>query len=177
MAVAPAGSLADVVAAIDAGQAPGVELGLAPAPSFGDRVSVDLEGSGAPLWLPAGDDPARIEAGYRFVKWMMEPAQIAEWVIKTGSIAIRTSATADPKLQQYWTDNPFFEVATAQVSDPAKPLVTGEARIAAPEVATIFSDAAAAVLVDGADPVATLADAAQAADAAIAAYNARVSSG
>ena len=176
MAIAAAGGLGDVIAALDAGVGPGVELGVAPAPSFGDKVSVQLEGSGAPFWLNRGDDPAKLEAAYRFVAWMTAPAQIAEWVVKTGSIAIRTTAFDEPSLQQYWAANPLFRVATDQVADPDKPVVAGNARVGTAAVAAEFDDAAAAILIDGADPVERLTEASKTADAAIADYNARSSS-
>lgn len=175
MAIAPAGSLGDVIAALKSGIGPGVVLGVAPFPRFGDRGSLNLEGSGAPIWLPRGGDPAKIEAAYRFSKWLMDPAQVADWVIKTGAISIRTSANAEPALQQFWAQNPFFKVGTDQVSDPSRPVLATDARIGTGAVNTAFDDAAGAALTKGADPAAALAAATKTADAAIKDYNGRSS--
>jgi sn-glycerol 3-phosphate transport system substrate-binding protein len=175
MAIAPAGSLGDVIAALKSGIGPGVVLGVAPFPRFGDRVSLNLEGSGAPIWLPRSGDPAKVEAAYRFAKWLMDPAQVADWVIKTGAISIRTSANAEPALQQFWAQNPFFKVGTDQVSDPSRPVLANDARIGTGAVNAAFDDAAGAALTKGADPAMALAAATKIADAAIKDYNGRSS--
>ena len=175
MALAPAGSLGDVINALKSGIGPGVELGVAPFPTFGDRVSLNLGGSGSPIWLPRGDDPAKVEAGYRFAKWLTDPAQVAEWVSKTGAISIRTAANSEPVLQQFWAQNPLFKIATDQVSDPSRPAVITDARVGTPAVIAAFDDAAEAALTKGADPATALAAATEVANAAIKDYNARSS--
>ena len=46
---------------------------------------------GFALYLTNGEDPAKIEAAYRFATWLSEPAQQAAWHLATGSIPVRAS--------------------------------------------------------------------------------------
>jgi sn-glycerol 3-phosphate transport system substrate-binding protein len=173
MAISPAGNLGQVEAAIKSGVAPGVEAGVGFAPSFGGQVTSTMEGSGLLLWTIQNGDPAKVEAAYRLAKFMMEPAQIADWVIRTGSIAIRTKAAQDPALVQYWAEHPAYRVATDQITDPNTPAVANEGRYGPTSVFNIADSAAIDILINGADVTTRLAQAGKEADTAIADYNAR----
>ncbi len=178
MTFASSGSLGDVVKALDGGvgSAAGLTtdtLGVAILPSFTARVSSFYSGSGKGIWLVDNGDPAKLEASYRFAKWLNEAPQIAAWSMKTGYIATRASAAALPAMQDYWTANPLFKVGYDQAANP--PYTPDPSASIGPtdQAASEFDAAMLSIVTKGADPAQTLGDATKKANADIAAYSTR----
>lgn len=59
--------------------------------------------------------PAQKEAGWAFIKWMVEPAQAIFWSQNTGYIAVSESAIASPEMQKFYKENPNYRVAYEQL--------------------------------------------------------------
>ena len=176
MTTSPAAAIGDITAAFAGGQQPnGVELGVAPIPHIIANQPVNLEGGGAPLWITKGSDPAKQEAAYRFAKWLVEPQQLFEWVSKTGSLPLRTSAVDLPALKDFYAANPLFRVAYDAIAS-APPGPTANIRTGA-QFKPVFDEMMVAVLTKGADPATALANATKQADAAMAEYNASITTG
>ncbi len=106
-------ALGTVFAVLGSGQFPGVELGVAPLPGLpGDGAT--FVGGGA-NYIVKGDDPAKIEAAWRFAKFLVEPSSQATWA-ESGYIPIRQSAIDSPEVQQLWASQPFYKVAFDQLA-------------------------------------------------------------
>ena len=101
MTVDTSAALGTVLSVLGSGQFPGVDLGVAPLPGLpGDGAT--FVGGGA-NYIVKGDDPAKVEAAWRFAKYLDEPETQAKWA-QTGYIPIRQSAIDTPEVQQLWTD-------------------------------------------------------------------------
>ena len=113
--------LGEVLKAVNEQSFPGVELGIGP------MVSIDADHRGGnnfrgnPLYVVKGEDPAKVEATYRFTLWLTEPEQQAELDIKTGSVPVRSSAIELPKLKDFWHQNPLFRVAYDDLASAGAP--------------------------------------------------------
>jgi len=59
--------------------------------------------------------PPQKEAGWAFIKWMMEPAQVIYWCQSTGYICSTESANASPEMQKFYKENPNYRVAYDQL--------------------------------------------------------------
>jgi sn-glycerol 3-phosphate transport system substrate-binding protein len=106
-------ALGTVLSVLGSGQFPGVELGVAPLPGLpGDGAT--FVGGGA-NYVVKDDDPAKVEAAWRFAKYLDEPATQAKWA-QTGYIPIRQSAVETPEVQQLWSTTPFYKVAFDQLA-------------------------------------------------------------
>ena len=182
MAVSAAGNLGEVVAALDGGVGAAVgltvdQLGVGPLPSLTQRKSSYYTWAGKTIWLVDNGDAAKLEAAYRFMKWLNEPEQIAEWSMKTGFIVTCTKAAALPAMQDYWAANPLFKVAYDQAA--IAPYVPNPSARIGPndEAFAPFDIALPSIVIDGADVVTTLGDATRKADAVLADYNERFPAG
>jgi sn-glycerol 3-phosphate transport system substrate-binding protein len=95
------------------GQFPGVELGVAALPGLpGDGATV--VGGGA-NYIVKGGDPAKIEATWRYLKYLDDPETQATWA-QTGYIPIRQKAVDLPALQQLWQKQPYYKIAFDQLA-------------------------------------------------------------
>jgi sn-glycerol 3-phosphate transport system substrate-binding protein len=157
------------------GQYPGVELGVAPLPGLpGDGAT--FVGGGA-NYLVKGDDPAKIEAAWRYAKYLDDPETQAKWA-QTGYIPIRQKAVDSPALQQLWQSQPFYKVAFDQLaSDNATvaakgPVIGDFAGVKAAEI-----DALEAMVTNGISPEDALQQAADNSNKAITDYNERAGVG
>ncbi len=100
---------------------PGVEVGIAPEPGPAAPVVGASELRGFALYLTNGEDPAKIEAAYRFATWLSEPAQQAAWHLATGSIPARASLADDPAVQARWNERPVYRVIFDDASGSTLP--------------------------------------------------------
>lgn len=111
MTVHTSAALGDVIALLEAGSFPGVELGVGPLPGPG-RGAV-LGGNG--FFLIDGRDPARVGAAFDVVSWFTEPANIARFDAATGYIPPSFRVAAEPALVAAWAEHPEMRVAWDQV--------------------------------------------------------------
>ena len=102
-----------MLAVLGSGQFPGVELGVAPLPGLpGDGAT--FVGGGA-NYIVKGDDPAKVEAAWRFAKYLDEPEVAGE----VGGDRLRPDppiGVDPPEVQQLWTTQPFYKVAFDQLA-------------------------------------------------------------
>jgi sn-glycerol 3-phosphate transport system substrate-binding protein len=165
-------ALGTILAVLGSGQFPGVELGVAPLP--GPEGDGGTFVAGGANYIVRGPDPARVEAAWRFVRFLNEPASQATWAA-TGYIPIRQSATELPAVQDLWSEHPEYRVAYEQLDQPVHNVATAGPVIGDfAGVRDAVEDALEQMLTGGTAPADALARAKQAADAAIADYNARV---
>ena len=151
----------------------GVQLGVAPMPGRSDDGGVLVGGSA--LYILA-KDPARQAAAWKFMTFLDQPDSQAYWAAHTGYVPVRQSATSDPTLTSAWSQEPGLKVAYEQL------LAGGAGAAASGPVIGAYNDVRAAVLnaeesmyLSGVAPATALKNAANAADAAISAYDQRVS--
>ena len=90
-------------------------------PSTARNVASESIGVGATFvggganYLVKGETPAKVEAAWRYLKYLDEPETQAKWA-QTGYIPIRQKAVDLPELQQLWTSQPFYKVAFDQLA-------------------------------------------------------------
>ncbi|MFM2071537.1 MAG: hypothetical protein RLZZ623_1800, partial [Actinomycetota bacterium] len=94
MAMVSANGLGDVVKFIAGSGGDIAEAGVGPQPSFGPDQASSYQGAGKAMFIVQNGDPAKVEAAYQFLKWLEQPAQIAEFSSATGTIATTTGAAA-----------------------------------------------------------------------------------
>ena len=111
MTVHTSAALGDVIALLEAGSFPGVELGVGPLPGPG-RGAV-LGGNG--FFLIDLGDPDRVGAAFDVVTWFTESANIARFDAATGYIPPSFRVAAEPALVAAWAKYPEMRVAWDQV--------------------------------------------------------------
>jgi sn-glycerol 3-phosphate transport system substrate-binding protein len=111
MTIHTTGSLGDVIAAIDAGSFPGVELGVAPMP--GSTPGALLGGNG--LWLIDHGDAGRVGAAFEAVRWLSAAPQLARFVAATGYIPPSLDVASEPAVIDAWERHPQLRVGFDQV--------------------------------------------------------------
>lgn len=147
------------------------ELGVAPLPGPGPGTG-SLPG-GSALWLASGKPADEAAAAWQLAAYLASGPVNAEWAARTGYVPLSAAAPATGALQRAWADRPVlreaFDVLAAQGDDPEDlgPLAGPLA-----ELHTMLATAVGQVVDEGGDPAEALADAADDADALLAAYNA-----
>jgi sn-glycerol 3-phosphate transport system substrate-binding protein len=164
-------ALGTVLKVLGSGQFPGVELGVAPLPTLPGNGATFI-GGGA-NYIVKGDSPEKVEAAWRFAKYLDEPEVQAKWA-QTGYIPIRKAAVQLPAVQQLWQTTPFYRVAYEQLAKNVNTVA------AAGPVIGDFTGVRKAViasyeqmLTNHVKPVDAIARAKDQADKAISDYNAR----
>lgn len=61
--------------------------------------------------IPASSPKAKQEAAWKFLKWLTDTKQTANWAMQTGYMPLRISAGNSPELKAYIAKNPAFQVA------------------------------------------------------------------
>jgi sn-glycerol 3-phosphate transport system substrate-binding protein len=168
-----AGALRSVVNALEKG-VEGVEIGVGPVPGFAD-------GTGSTLLLPHGlwilnlRPPEEQEAAWKFIKWLIQPEQQAEWFAGSGQLPVSRSSVELPAARDVVAQYPFFETALGlYMGVPANPASLGVILGPFPEVREAMFSGIEEMLVGGKDPVQGLDDAAKNANQAIEKYNEQV---
>jgi sn-glycerol 3-phosphate transport system substrate-binding protein len=164
-------ALGTILAALGAGQFAGVELGVGPLPGLpGDGAT--FVGGGA-NYIVRGDDPAKVEAAWRFAKYLNEPEVQARWA-RSGYIPIRESATELPAVQRLWRQTPEYRVAYDQLATDVDSVAAAGPVIGDfTGVKDVVTDAMERMLTNGTPPDEALAEAKTEADDVIADYNTR----
>jgi len=168
-----AGALRSVVNALEGSQQ-GLEVGVGPVPGFADGAgSTLLLGHG--LWIMNLRPQEEQEAAWKFIKWLTEPEQQAEWFAGSGLLPVSRSSVELPAAQEVVGQYPLFETALGlYLGVPANPASLGAILGPFPEVRKAIEDGAEQTLVGGRDPLEALQDAAERADQAIEKYNERL---
>ncbi len=168
-----AGALRSVIDALEQG-VQGVEIGVSQMP--GVPGGKGLNGfSVYALWIMNQRPEQEQEAAWKFIKWLVQPEQQAEWVGGTGYLPVSRSAVDLPAAQDMVARYPLFQVPLDLYRNtPATAATSGAVLGPADQVAEIVYTAVEEMLVGGKDPAQALADAAAKADETIAEYNRRV---
>jgi sn-glycerol 3-phosphate transport system substrate-binding protein len=127
------------------------------------------------LWFAKDRPEAEQEAGWKFVKWLMEPEQQAEWFAGTGYLPVRDSSYDLPLAQQTMDRYPQFRTA-AEIfrSSPATPATVGALLGPFNAVRDEVVRGLEETVIRNKDPIEALNDAAQAANKIIEEYNDRL---
>jgi sn-glycerol 3-phosphate transport system substrate-binding protein len=89
----------------------GVELGVAPVPGIPGKVPEGSPGVySRSLWIMSARPEAERDAGWKFIKWLMEPEQQAEWFAGSGYLPVRNSAYDLPAAQDIIDRYPQFQI-------------------------------------------------------------------
>ena len=104
MAIAQTTQLPGAAAAIHAGQAPGLELGVASLPTPSGTTAVPFRADA--LFLSAESSAEKRAAAWAFLTWLVEPAQQARFASETDFYPVNTKAPALEPLASQWKDTP-----------------------------------------------------------------------
>jgi len=175
MTFGSAAALRSVVDVVESGLAQTqVALGVANRPGMPG-------GSGLPgiygraLWILNSRPKAEQEAAWKFIKWLMEPEQQAEWYAGSGYLPVNTSAFELPPAKEMEAKYPQFKtaaqlyLAASSAPDALGPLLGPQLDVSQ----SVFS-AVEEMLLQNKDPVAAIDDAAKEANATIEDYNRRI---
>jgi sn-glycerol 3-phosphate transport system substrate-binding protein len=113
MTLESSASLGTIVQVLGSGQFKDVQLGAAALP--GPKAGAGTVMAGAALYLVNKSSPARQEAAWRFVKFLTDTKQMAEWAAGTGYVPIRKSSLDEKVLQDVYAKTPEFKVAYDQL--------------------------------------------------------------
>ena len=151
-----------------------VELGAALAPGLpgGTRYTGTF---GRAMWLPKERPQEEQEAAWKFIKWLMEPEQQAEWFAGSGYLSVRNSAYDLPAAQETMAEYPQFRTPVdAFLASPATPSTIGPLLGPFTEVRETTIIALEEIAVANKDPIDALNDAAEESNKIIEEYNQRV---
>jgi sn-glycerol 3-phosphate transport system substrate-binding protein len=89
----------------------GVDLGVAPVPGIPGKVPEGSPGVySRSLWIMSARPEAERDAGWTFIKWLMEPGQQAEWFAGSGYLPVRNSAYDLPAAKDIIARYPQFQL-------------------------------------------------------------------
>jgi sn-glycerol 3-phosphate transport system substrate-binding protein len=167
--------LRSVVDALEGGLAqtevePGL-AGLAGVPGGTGYTAVYSRG----LWLAKDVPEAEQEAGWKFIKWLVEPEQQAEWFAGSGYLPVRDSSYELPAAQEIMTKYPEFRTGVEIFrNSPVTPATLGPMLGPLKEVREAVLKQLQETIVNGKDPMQAVNDAAEEANREIEEYNRRV---
>jgi sn-glycerol 3-phosphate transport system substrate-binding protein len=176
------GTSAALRSAFDVLEAPGsiqltdIELGTAPMPGFADGTGGSLVG-GAALWILNQRPEKEQEAAWKYIKYLVEPQQQADWYSGSGYFPMRISAYELPAAKEVEAKYPAFRTAVDPFLATASTRATQGALLGNfVDVRVIVQDALEEMILKSKDPGQALDDAAQEATEAIQDYNRRIGS-
>jgi len=131
---------------------------------------------GRALWIVKSRPKEEQEAAWKFIKWLMEPEQQAEWYAGSGYLPVNVKAFDMPAAKEIETKYPQFKtVAQLYLAAPSNPAHLGPVLGPFNDIRIeIVRRAIEEMLVGGKDPVAAINDAAKKANDLLADYNRRV---
>jgi len=154
----------------------GIELGVAPVPGIPGAVAEGSPGVySRSLWIMSERPEAEREAGWKFIKWLVEPEQQAEWFAGSGYLPVRNSAYGYPAAKDIIARYPDFQLPadlfekTATTAAALGPLVGPF-----PEVREAVASAIESMVAGNVGPDEAIEAAAKAGNEAISEYNRRV---
>ena len=100
-------SIVDVLA----GGIEGIDLGVAPVPGIPGAVPEGSPGVySRSLWIMSGRPEAERDAAWKFIRWLVEPEQQAEWFGGSGYLPVRNSAYDLPTAKDIIARYPQFQI-------------------------------------------------------------------
>ncbi len=176
MTLSSSGALRSVVDVLASSGIQGVDLGVAPIPGIPGAVAEGSPGVyGRGLWIMGARPQAEQEAGWTFIKWLLEPEQQAEWFAGSGYLPVRISAYDQPAAKDIIARYPLFQVpADLLPKTPATSVAIGPLLGPFLEERDIVIGAIESMVAGNASAEEAMKSAVQGADAAIADYNSRM---
>jgi sn-glycerol 3-phosphate transport system substrate-binding protein len=167
--------LRSVVDALEGGLAQTeVEPGLAASPGIPGGTGYTAVYTRG-LWIPEDLPEAEQEAGWKFIKWLMEPEQQAEWFAGSGYLPVRNSSYDLPAAQEIMAKYPQFRTGVEIFrSSPATPATLGPVLGPFNEVRQAVLTQLQETIVGDKDPMQAISDAAEEASQIIEDYNRRI---
>jgi sn-glycerol 3-phosphate transport system substrate-binding protein len=105
------GALRSVVDVLERGGLEGIEPGVAPAPGIPGKVPEGSPGVySRSLWIMSDRPEAERDAAWKFIKWLVEPEQQAEWFAGSGYLPVRNSSYDLPAARDIIAKYPQFQV-------------------------------------------------------------------
>ncbi len=102
--------------ALDAGNDPNIELGVAPMPAPAAKAAKGgVFVQGGALFMVNKSAPEKQAAAWKFLKFLDQPENMTTWAIGTGYMPIRKSSANSPRCRHYWAQNPGSKVAYDQL--------------------------------------------------------------
>jgi sn-glycerol 3-phosphate transport system substrate-binding protein len=168
-------TVVDVVSSAHAsGELLDIDLGTGPLPGLAGGTGGILVGGGG-LYIFGDRTPEEQQAAWEFIKFMVSAESQAEWFSGSAYIPVRRSSYDLPAALEVVKQYPFFQVAADQLEQsPVTTATAGPFTGANQEIRDAVAKAIEAMLLQGKDPAAALADAAAEANAALERYNSRV---
>jgi sn-glycerol 3-phosphate transport system substrate-binding protein len=175
MTVGSSSALRSVVDVLEGGLAQTqVDLGVANQPGLPGGTGLPGVYSRA-LWILKSHPKEEQEAAWKFIKWLMEPEQQAEWYAGSGFLPVSISAYELPPAKEIETKYPQFKVAAdLYLATSASPAPLGPLLGPQLDVSELINRAIEEMLVGDKDPLDAINDAAEEANEIIAEYNRRV---
>jgi sn-glycerol 3-phosphate transport system substrate-binding protein len=173
MTFANTGALRSVIDALAQG-VQGVEVGISRLPGApGGTGGTGITSYG--LWILNARPKEEQEAAWKFIKWLMEPEQQAEWFAGSGYLPVSRSSVDLPAAQDMMSRYPLFKTALdLYLNAPATPAALMAALGPVKQVDEAVYRGVEEMLAGNKDPQQALKDAAAAADEAIKQYNQRL---
>jgi len=167
-------ALGSVVEALEKGAAGGMEVGVGALPGVPGGTGIPLPG-GRVLWILNLRPEEEQEAAWKFIKWLMEPEQQAEWFAGTGYMPVSHSAIDQPAAKAIVAKYPLFQVPLdLYAKSPTTAAALGPLLGPIRQVREALHQAVEAMLSGAKDPDQALEDAAEESDRIIEEYNRRV---
>jgi sn-glycerol 3-phosphate transport system substrate-binding protein len=89
----------------------GVDMGVAPVPGIPGKVPEGSPGVySRSLWIMSARPEKERDAAWKFIKWLMEPEQQAEWFAGSGYLPVRNSAYDLPAAKDIIAKYPSFQI-------------------------------------------------------------------
>jgi sn-glycerol 3-phosphate transport system substrate-binding protein len=123
MTITTSAALRSIFDVIEAGGGKGVELGVGPLPAQPSPDGGAIV-AGASLWIVKTRPEAEQEAAWKFLKFLVEPAQQATWYAGSGYFPIRSDAFDEAAAKEAEAKYPYLRVAPTQLQEGARNRVT-----------------------------------------------------
>jgi sn-glycerol 3-phosphate transport system substrate-binding protein len=128
---------------------------------------------GGAFFITEAASPAEKAAGWKFMQYMLEPAQGIDWHLKGSYLPWLESVVDSPEVKKFWDeedDGGMLKVATEQI-DKIDPFEPGPLMGPYPEYTNAVTSALDEVMFKNADPAAALAEAEERVNEALDRYN------
>lgn len=105
------------------------EIGIAPLPKGSNVADSGPIIGGGSLWIMKNKPKTQQDAAWSFVKWALEPSQVAMWTAGTGYLPINKAAAQQDVLKEYMKKYPSYQTVLDQLHNTPENRVTQGARI------------------------------------------------
>jgi len=173
MTISYSAALRSVVDVLEKGMN-GIELGAGALPGVPGGTSAPLL-TGRNLWILDLRPEEEQQAAWKFIKWLVEPEQQAEWFVGSGYLPANHAAVDLPTARDVIAEYPQFQVPLdLYLNSPTTPAALGALLGPFRQVRESINQAVEAMLSGAKDPDQALKDAAAESDRIIEEYNQRV---